>query len=167
MKLSIIFDTSGSMAELAKPKILQSVINYYQQYNLNFEQKIELTYFIWNTEGVLSITVQQAQQLEYSAKNNLEAVIDYVNQHQDEKIILISDGCFLDKEIDLLQSALKNNTLHFFRIMTIGMDDKRRLYRSELGKSYVFDIETISQVIPSTIFKKTLDIQDLMTLISS
>lgn len=167
MKISMILDTSGSMAELAKPKILQGILDFYQQYELNFEKKIELTYYKWNAEGILSITAQQTKQLEYCAKNNLESVIDYVDQHQEDKIVLISDGCFLETEIHLLQSALKKNKLNFFRVICIGTDDKRRLYHSKFGKSHVFDVEDISQVIPSLIFKKTLDITDLMTLIPS
>jgi len=167
MKISMILDTSGSMAELAKPTILQGILDFYQQYDLNFEQKIGLTYYIWNDEGVSSIAAQQTKKLEYRAKNNLETVIEYVDQHQEDKIVLISDGCFSETEIHLLQSALKNNKLNFFRIICIGTDDKRRLYHSKFGKSHVFDIEDISQVIPSLIFKKTLDITDLMTLIPS
>jgi hypothetical protein len=165
MQISLILDCSGSMTELAKHKILQGIVGFFQQYTLISNQKLELNYCTWNEQGVLNIALDQTINLQFFGKNHLQDVIQYIRENYELNYILISDGCFLDTEIHFLQSEFKRQQLDHFRIICVGSDDKRALKASNFGKLHVFDVEEVSQVIPSLLLQKSLQSVDLIKLV--
>ena len=70
MQISLILDCSGSMTELAKHKILQGIVGFFQQYTLISNQKLELNYCTWNEQGVLNIALDQTINLQFFGKNH-------------------------------------------------------------------------------------------------
>lgn len=120
----ILIDTSGSMMEDGKKSVIMYVIN-----TIKNTLTEEPTVYTWDKE-IKPFTGK----IEFGTSNGSSAISSFFDEHNDEPIFLITDGCFSSE----IKTIIKKHTKKLVCLL-IGIDSNIVAFQRILGYNNTFE----------------------------
>lgn len=120
----ILIDTSGSMMEDGKKSVIMYVIN-----TIKNTLTVEPTVYTWDKE-----IKPFSGKIEFGTSNGLSSILSFLEEHNDEPIILITDGCFSSN----IKSIVKKHSKKLVCIL-VGIDSSIVTMQRTIGVNNTFE----------------------------
>ena len=144
MKINIVIDASGSMAEDGKNAVVKYFLNgvIYSKIHMRSDQEIQYNLYQWGSETVYIPSIETAK-ISFAGKSDCRG-LDELDRLLDKEhpLILVSDGNFERKEINKLK-GLSNNILPIF----VGCDANKSTLLEISTNKVVYSIVDFMQAI--------------------
>ena len=131
MTLFLVWDTSGSMAEMGKHLTARGVARAIEQYLRLGHGSAELKLIAWGNEArVIDWCPDQEFPAEMSASKgsaNAEALITVLGEQPTGQVLLITDGFWSQADAKALRRWQQSLPLNAFRVIKIGADANPRM----------------------------------------
>ncbi len=120
----ILIDTSGSMMEDGKKSVIMYVIN-----TIKNSLTAEPTVYTWDN-GIKPFSGK----IEFGISNDASSFSSFFDEHNDEPILLITDGCFSSE----IKAIIKKHTKKLVCLL-IGIDSNIVVFQRILGYNNAFE----------------------------
>lgn len=120
----ILIDTSGSMMEDGKESVIMYVLN-----TIKNTLTVEPTVYTWDKE-----IKPFSGKIEFGISNDSSSISSFFDEHNDEPIILITDGCFSSN----IKSIIKKHSLKIVCIL-VGIDSSIVSMQRTVGVNRTFE----------------------------
>lgn len=120
----ILIDTSGSMMEDGKKSVIMYVIN-----TIKNTLSVEPTVYTWDKE-----IKPFSGKIEFGISNDSSSISSFFDEHNDEPIVLITDGCFSSN----IKSIIKKHSLKIVCIL-VGIDSSIVSMQRTVGVNNAFE----------------------------
>lgn len=131
MKIKVIFDGSGSMAE-KKSEIFNLFFIFG---NLKNEYNLDIDLYIWGKE---TFRFHEPKDLKFCSELSTESLFSII-ENNDYKVLIITDGCFSSKIIN----AIKNSSLkEKFEYLLLGEDSNKQIIK-KLSSKEIYRFEDV------------------------
>lgn len=165
--LYLIVDTSGSMSEMGKAHLQRNLCCYVSQLQIIDKKKysdVELRFYQWGekiieiflkSDGEIPVLTPEGQSDLVTLSNFLFGSLD---ERQKLKVLILSDGNFINSDISIFQKKLRKLTNLQLRTVAVGADaDIFKLTKISSNDS-VYRAENIASAIDSSIFGADLSV---------
>ena len=159
--LYIIVDVSGSMNEMGKIHLQRNLCRYAAQLRGIDQEKyadLDIRFYQW-AQDVSEVTLQSdgdIPALNAEGSSNLCVLSDFLSQHLNDtgraRILILSDGNFLNSDIVSFQNQLDTLTDLIIRTVAVGADADLLKLKKISTNNTVYLSENIASAIDSTIF---------------
>ena len=120
----ILIDISGSMMEDGKKSVIMYVIN-----TIKNTLTAEPTVYTWDKE-----IKPFSGKIEFGISNDSSSISSFFDEHNDEPIILITDGCFSSN----IKSIIKKHSQKIVCIL-VGIDSSIVSMQRTVGVNHTFE----------------------------
>ena len=116
--INVIIDTSGSMALLGKPDIVQSLCR-----ELMLTENADCEFYKWDSEVSKLKFAQNGIEIKPEGKVRISPLCAFINERSDRpaRFILLTDG-FVEGDKGDFTALLRNNQNIQFRVIGLGAD---------------------------------------------